>query len=160
MVRIYLLTLSLFFFFTAAETKSRSPLFFEESKIDSVEIEKDRLYYISMKKGKGEEVKRYFSPLLICRSYYLNGRDIVKDEEPEVLCLQDTMPSFQKAVVGMKEGEKRKIFIHPDLVTFGDNSIDSNKWLIFEVEILQANKPKEQLPLYEQHAKNNLRIFQ
>ena len=34
---------------------------------------------------------------------------------PITIPLDQTIPGFSKGIVGMKEGEKRRLFVHPDL---------------------------------------------
>ena len=42
-------------------------------------------------------------------------------------------------MLGMKEGEKRKIFIHPEYAYGTKGSLPPNSLLTFEIEIVKAN---------------------
>jgi peptidylprolyl isomerase len=34
--------------------------------------------------------------------------------KPKKICLADVIPGFSRGVIGMKKGERRKLYIHPD----------------------------------------------
>ncbi|KPK32211.1 MAG: hypothetical protein AMS24_04725 [Chlamydiae bacterium SM23_39] len=95
------------------------------------DIIQDSLQYQIVQKGKGEKVQKYFSPLvkikgrLLDRSFFL--------EEEMVLTLDEINPELSQAILGMKEKEVRKIFIHTPI----SNSFSNV--LMLEVEIIKAD---------------------
>lgn len=118
---------------------------------DIIEIEKDKLQYKIVQNGNGESLQSYNMPVVKITGKYLNGQ-IFTDIE-EVLNLNEILPSLQKAMIGMKQNEKRQIFIHPDL-SFGKNSPCLNSLVIFDIELLSL-EPK-QTPLDEIAKKEKL----
>lgn len=61
-----------------------------------------------------------------------------------MISLDETIPGFSKGIVGMKEGEKRTLYIHPDLAYGVNGSLPPNSLLTFEIEIVKANNPQDQ----------------
>ena len=113
------------------------------AKKETVKLEEGKLQYSIMKKGEGASVEEFHRPLLKYKGTFLDGQIFDEAQEPMVLALNETLPGFSKAIVGMKEGEVRKIFIHPDLGYGTDGTLPPNSLLSFEVEIIKANNPPE-----------------
>lgn len=59
-----------------------------------------------------------------------------------MISLDETIPGFNKGLIGMKEGEKRTLFIHPDYGYGTSGYLPPNSLLTFEVELIKANSPK------------------
>ena len=55
------------------------------------------------------------------------------------LPIKQSIPGFAKGLVGMKEGEKRILYIHPELAYGLAGHLPPNSLLIFEVEIVKAH---------------------
>ena len=53
--------------------------------------------------------------------------------------IKQSIPGFAKGMLGMKEGEKRVLYIHPELAYGLTGQLPPNSLLIFEVEIVKAN---------------------
>jgi peptidylprolyl isomerase len=102
-------------------------------------LEKGKLQYRIEKNGNGAEVQAYHSPLIRYTGTYLNGEVFGERRDEELISLDETIPGFSKGIIGMKEGEIRTIFIHPDLAygTFG--TLSPNSLLTFEIELLKAD---------------------
>jgi len=109
-----------------------------------VEIEKDKLQYKVEKKGTGLEVQPHFSPIIRYTGRFIDGKVFGASKEDEMISLDETIPGFAKGVIGMQEGEKRTLFIHPELGYGTSGYLPPNSSLIFEVEIVKANAPQEQ----------------
>lgn len=123
-----------------------------------VALEKGKVQYRVVKKGNGEEVKQYFSPLIRYTSKDLDGFifNVVKEE---VFPIDEAIKGLQKTIVGMKEGEKRVIYIHPDL-GYGPRDVAlPNLLLVFEVEVLKANaltnSNRDKLPFHGEISTQN-----
>jgi len=116
------------------------------NKKDIVQLEKGKLQYHVEKIGKGNTVESYSTPLIRYKGTYLDGSPFALSEEPERVCLQETVPGFRKAIAGMKEGEVRKIFIHPSLGYGDTGSLLPNALLTYEVEILKADTTDAHFP--------------
>lgn len=109
-----------------------------------VVLEKDKLQYKLEKQGEGTVVEEHFSPMIRYTGKFLDGKVFHSSQEDELFSLDETIPSFTKAIVGMKEGEKRTIFIHPDLGYGTSGSLPPNSTLVFDIEVVKANASPEQ----------------
>jgi len=62
---------------------------------------------------------------------------------PITIPLDQTIPGFSKGLVGMKEGEKRRLFVHPDLGYGTMGQLPPNELLIFDIEVVKADTADE-----------------
>ncbi|MGM0440094.1 MAG: FKBP-type peptidyl-prolyl cis-trans isomerase [Chlamydiota bacterium] len=109
-------------------------------------VEDGKLQYQVMEKGEGQEVSSGSSPKIHYTGTFLDGSTFgssLDNGEPIVLTLEQTIPGFSKGIVGMKEGEKRKLFIHPDMAYGTSGQLPPNSLLIFEVEVIQADSTQD-----------------
>jgi peptidylprolyl isomerase len=114
------------------------------SKEGVVSIEDKKLQYKIEKTGDGEIVQAHFSPLIKYTGKFLDGKIFGASKEDEMISLDETIPGFSKGIIGMKEGEKRTLFIHPDLAYGVNGSLPPNSLLTFEIELVKANNPQDQ----------------
>lgn len=102
------------------------------------------LQFSVTEKGSGKVVSEGATPVLHYTGRFIDGTVFSTSvgSEPLSLPLTQTIEGFRKGIVGMKEGEKRTLYIHPDLAygTQNNPSIPPNSLLIFEIEIIQAEK--------------------
>ena len=121
----------------------QASLFLQKNAKDKgvVTLKKNRLQYQVLKEGQGETVTENSSPLIRSKGTLLNDEVFLSQEE-QVVVLKELLPGLQKAIIGMKENEKRKIFIHPSMGYGQDQILPPNSLLIFEVEVLKADKSK------------------
>lgn len=112
------------------------------SKEEVVETEEGKLQYEVINEGKGKEVSDSSTPTIQYRGTYMDGTVFGSSEEtgPISLPLAQTIPGFAKGIVGMKEGEKRRLFIHPDLGYGVMGHLPPNTLLIFEVEVISCGE--------------------
>ncbi len=106
---------------------------------ETVVLQKNRLQYRILKPGLGKTVQEHFSPLIRYQGKLLN-EEIFLPQEEQVVTVKELMPGLKKAIVGMQEKEKREIFIHPEIGYGKDNVLPPNSLLIFEVEVIKADK--------------------
>ena len=111
-----------------------------------VALEEGKLQYKIEKKGDGQEVGPHFTPLIRYVGKYLDGSVFGSSKEDEVIALDEAIPGFSKGMLGMKEGEKRVLYIHPDLAYGTAGYLPPNSLLTFEVEIVKAQAPMGQDP--------------
>ena len=104
-----------------------------------VAIEKEKLHYHVVKKGTGAEVQQHFSPVIKYTGTFLDGSVFGASTEEEMITLDETIPGFSKGIVGMKEGEKRTLYIHPELGYGSSGYLPPNSLLTFEIEVIKAN---------------------
>lgn len=107
----------------------------------------DKLHYKILEKGQGAIVTATDSPLLHYEGKFIDGTlfaSSVEEGQPIILSLTQTIEGFSKGLVGMQEGEKRILYVHPDLA-YGQESehLPPNALLIFEITLLEANAQKE-----------------
>jgi peptidylprolyl isomerase len=102
-----------------------------------------KLQYRIEQAGTGAEVVPGSAPLLHYTGRFLNGTSFgtSKGGEPIVLPLDQTIAGFAAGLVGMKEGEHRILFVHPDLGYGKEGPLPPNSLLIFEVELVAVEKP-------------------
>jgi len=114
----------------------------KQSKV--VTVEKGKLQYKVEKKGAGEAVKADSHPVIHYVGKYLDGEVFGSSDQEEVISLEETIPGFSKGLVGMKEGEKRTLFIHPDYGYGTQGYLPPNSLLTFEIECVKANAPAQE----------------
>lgn len=114
----------------------------ENAKKEGVhEIQPGKLQYKVEKEGKGNAVEASYSPLVRYNGRYGNGTVFSVTEEPERLSLEEIPEGMKLGVLGMKEGETRTIYIHPELGFGTDDAFFPNSLLMIEVEVIQADGP-------------------
>lgn len=113
-----------------------------------IEVEQGKLQYKIEKEGTGEAVKEGGSPQIHYTGKYIDGTVFGSSQDtggPITIPLDQTIPGFAKGLKGMKEGEVRKLFVHPDLGYGTTGHLPPNSLLIFEVELIKAESPEHSL---------------
>lgn len=101
-----------------------------------------RLQFQIVQEGNGEEVMADSTPLIHYTGKLLDGTIFATSQtnnQPVALPLKQSIPGFAKGLTGMKEGEKRILYMHPELAYGLSGNLPPNSLLIFEVEIIKAN---------------------
>ncbi|NBO23715.1 MAG: FKBP-type peptidyl-prolyl cis-trans isomerase [Chlamydiae bacterium] len=106
-----------------------------------IEIEPNKLQYKIEQTGSGEIVKPHCTPTIRYTGKFSDGNVFGASKEGEAISLDETLPGFSKAIVGMREGEKRIIYIHPELGYGTSGYLPPNSLLTFEIEIVKADTP-------------------
>lgn len=107
-----------------------------------VEVVPGKLQYTILKEGTGPTVEAHSSPKIHYTGKYQDGTVFGTSEEmggPITIPLDQTIPGFSKGIAGMKEGEKRRLFVHPDLGYGTTGQLPPNELLIFDIEVVKAN---------------------
>lgn len=127
---------------TAEKNLAEADLFLKKNakKKNVVSLKKNKLQYEILKNGTGDTVQNHSSPLICYEARLINGDVFLKKDE-QVVVLDELIPGLKQVLVGMQEQEKRQIFIHPSL-GFGKEAPPPNALLIFEVEVIRADKSK------------------
>ncbi len=107
-----------------------------------LEIEQGKLQYLILEKGTGKEVELTFSPVIRYTGKFIDGKVFGESKEDEVISLEETLEGFRKGIVGMKEGEKRRLFIHPECGYGNSGFLPPSSLLTFDIEVIKANAPK------------------
>lgn len=121
-----------------------------------VQLEEGKLQYRIEQEGAGETVQPHFSPLIRYTGKFIDGKIFGSSKENELIVLEDTIAGFAKGIVGMKEGEKRTLFIHPSLGYGTQGYLPPNALLTFEIEVVKANAPRKN----EEALSNNIDILE
>ncbi len=126
-----------------SENLKRAELFLADNAKTSgvIAIEEGKVQYKITEQGKGASIESHFSPLIKYCGKYLDGSVFGSSKEEEMISLDEVIPGLKAGLVGMKEGEKRTVYIHPDLAYGTAGYLPPNSLLTFEVEIVKANAP-------------------
>lgn len=111
-----------------------------------LQVVPDKLQYQIIKEGTGATVEPHSSPKINYTGKYQDGTVFGTSEEmggPITIPLDQTIPGFSKGILGMKEGEKRRLFVHPDLGYGTSGQLPPNELLIFDIEVVKANAEAE-----------------
>ena len=124
-----------------------------------VELEKGKLQIKILQPGTGEEVTDTTQPLLHYTGKYLDGTvfgNSYESKEPITINLKHTIPGFRQGVMGMKVGEKRRIFIHPELGYGTSGQLLPNSLLIFDIELVKVEPaPKKDASTADEDISDN-----
>lgn len=122
------------------ENLEQAESFLKKNAIASevVSIENGKVQYRIEKTGAGEAIQPHFSPLVHYKGQFLDGSTFSNSNE-EVLFLDEIITGLRLGLIGMKEGEKRTIYIHPDFAYKMHHNLPPNSLLTFEIEVIQAN---------------------
>jgi peptidylprolyl isomerase len=128
---------------TASHNLKKAETFLNENQKaqGTTSLENGKLQYRITQEGKGAVIDENSSPLIRYTGKFLDGSIFGSSKEEEMVRLDETIPGFSKGLLGMKEGEKRTLFIHPDLGYGIHGDLPPNSLLTFEVEVVQANAP-------------------
>jgi peptidylprolyl isomerase len=116
------------------------------AKEGTTELVPKKLYFKQLKAGEGNAVQPNNTPLLTytVSAYNRHGEnEIFSIDAPRPITLRDTISGFAQGVAGMREGEIRQLFIHPDLAYETYGKFGPNLLIIFKVEIVSADDPKK-----------------
>ncbi len=125
-------------FKTECETnlKAAEAFLAANKKNDSIiELENGKLQYKKLAEGTGKGCSDKEIPVISYIGTYLNGEVFGKSEKDESISLDETIEGFRKAILGMKVGEKRVVYIHPELGYGVSSSLSPNALLTFEIEM-------------------------
>lgn len=111
-----------------------------------VEIMPGKLQYVILEEGKGPTVAEHGTPQITYTGKYIDGTVFGNSDAaggPITVPLDQTIPGFSKGITGMKEGEKRRLFVHPDVGYGTGGQLIPNSLLIFDIEVVKASSPDE-----------------
>jgi peptidylprolyl isomerase len=105
-------------------------------------LENGKVMYEIVREGNDPAlVKKDSSPLLHYTVSTQNGLEIINTRETKTACkvsLNETVPGFAKGIEGMRIGERRKIYIHPDLGYGKTGCVPPNSLLVVDVEVVSC----------------------
>ncbi len=115
----------------------------ETAKKEGVRIiEEGKLYFRIEQAGEGATVATGNSPLIRYKGSFIDGKVFGASKEDDLVSLDETIPGFSRGLLGMKEGEKRTLYIHPELAYGTNGQLPPNSLLVFEIELIKAHSEK------------------
>jgi peptidylprolyl isomerase len=121
--------------------KAQEFLSTNEKAENVISLEEGKVQYKVEQEGNGATVETHFSPLIHYTGKLLDGTVFGSSKEDELMSLDEIIPGLKSGLIGMKEGEKRTIYIHPDLAYGSAGYLPPNSLLTFEIELVKANSP-------------------
>jgi len=115
-----------------------------EKKEGIVSLEQGKIQYTVAEKGEGAVVEDHFSPLIRYTGKHLDGTVFGASKEEEKISLDEIIPGLKAGLLGMREGEKRTVYIHPDFAYGTNGYLPPNSLLTFEIEVVKANAPVQE----------------
>ncbi len=115
-----------------------------------VELTPGTLQYTILEEGNGPVVPEHGVPLINYVGKYIDGTVFGSSENaggPITVPIDQTIPGFSKGIAGMKEGEKRRLFVHPDAGYGRTGQLLPNALLIFDIEVVKATSPEKEAAL-------------
>lgn len=103
-------------------------------KPEVLSLVEGKLLYSIEKKGTGDVVFSYNSPIVRYFGKTLSGKEISVHEE--CMDLQEASQVFRDTICGMKEGEIRTVYVHPEMELSED--LDSSL-AILQIELIKAD---------------------
>lgn len=132
----------------AQENLEKANAFMEKNAKEPgiIVLEPNKLQYQILSPGNGEAVAKDGTPLVNYTLKFIDGTLFASTDElggAIPIPLTQVFPGFSKGVPGMKEGEKRRLFVHPDLAYGTNGPLPPNSLLIFDIEVVKAQAPKD-----------------
>lgn len=106
-----------------------------------IELEDGKLQYEIEQLGYGESVQEDDNPTIRYSGEFADGNIFASSNNDEVISLQDMIPGLARVIIGMKEGEKRVAYLHPELAYGESGYLPPNSLLKFHIEVIKANTP-------------------
>ncbi len=115
-----------------------------------VEIVPGKLQYLILEKGHDPVVPEHGTPQINYTGKYIDGTVFGTSDNaggPIAVPIDQTIPGFSKGIAGMKEGEKRRLFVHPEFGYGRAGQLPPNSLLIFDIEVVKAQAPAKEATL-------------
>ena len=107
-----------------------------------IELVPGKVQVSIIKEGEGAEVLPDSTPLINYSGRYLDeaSTQFVQDpDSPVPVKLDQAMAGLSKGLIGAKEGEQRRIYIHPDYGYGAYDPFHPNSLLIFDINVVQSD---------------------
>jgi len=111
----------------------------EAQKPEMISIDEGKVLYQVIKPGEGNEVSESSKVSFQYKGFLLNGEVFGESNKAETIEINHLVSGLKNAMIGMKEGEKRLILIHPEKGYGKEGMLPPNSLLQFEIEIENAN---------------------
>lgn len=111
----------------------------EAKKPEMISLDEGKVLYQVLKEGTGNAVSESSKVSFQYKGSLLNGEIFGESNKSETIEINHLVSGLKNAMIGMKEGEKRLILIHPDKGYGKDGMLPPNSLLKFEIEVENAN---------------------
>lgn len=102
-------------------------------------LEDGKVLYKILSEGQGSNVVEDHGKISIkYKGSLLNGDVFGESSQEEILDVSQIVSGLRDGMVGMKEGEKRLIHIHPSKAYGSEGMLPPNSLLSFEIEVAKA----------------------
>ena len=118
-----------------------------------VVVQPGKLQYKIVSEGTGPTVEAHSSPKINYVGEFIDGTAFGSSDEAGgavTIPLDQTIQGFSLGIAGMKEGEKRRLFVHPDLGYGTSGHLPPNSLLIFDIEVVKADNGNQGLQLNDE----------
>ncbi len=135
----------------ALDKLEASKVFLEQnSAIEGVTVTESGLQYQELSAGEGDSPSLTDTVLVHYHGTLMDGAvfDSSYDRgQPVSFSLQSIIPGWQEALQLMKPGDKWRVALPPDLAygSGGAGPIGPNEVLLFDIELLEVDKPENQI---------------
>jgi FKBP-type peptidyl-prolyl cis-trans isomerase len=120
-------------------TEAETFLSKESKQAHMKSLDDGKVLYKVLNEGQGPEVANQGKVAIRYKGSLLNGEVFGESSKDEILDMSQIVIGLRNAMVGMKEGEKRLIHIHPEKAYGTEGMLPPNSLLSFEIEIAKAN---------------------
>lgn len=129
---------------TSEKNLNEAVSFLEKNqKEPGIVVLSDKLQYKILQEGaENTGITNDMKPLVHYTGKLMDGTVFatsVESKNPITLSLKETIAGFSSGLIGMKKGEKRVLYIHPELAYGMASHLPPNSLLVFEVEVLETN---------------------
>lgn len=127
----------------ANENLQAAEEFLKKNKLESQvkELIPGKLQYKILQEGNGPMVKEDATPKIHYTGKLIDGKIFGTSTQtgPISIPLSDVVQGFRQGIAGMRKGEKRRLFIHPELAYGKQGELPPNVLLIFDVEVVETD---------------------
>ncbi len=110
----------------------------EAKKTGMTSLDQGKVLIKTLQEGKGPALNDQGKIAIRYKGSLLSGEVFGESAQDETIEVNQLVPGLKNALTGMKEGEKRLIYIHPDMGYGTDGLLPPNSLLTFEIELKNA----------------------
>ncbi len=108
-----------------------------------VEIIPGKLQMTVLHTGDGKTaISASDSPLIEYTGKYLDETIISSEGEPVEIPLEQTFPGIKQGLIGAKQGEQRRLYIHPELGPEPSDISIPNSLMIIDIKVIETDSKK------------------
>lgn len=105
---------------------------------ETTPLEEGKIQYKIVCEGTGSAIQAHSTPLVRYVGKFIDGKEFGSSNKEEVISMDELIPGLKMGMIGMKEGEKRTVYIHPSLGYGTAGMLPPNSLLCFDIEVIKA----------------------